>query len=61
MTYLPNTTTAWTPAIKARCADLCGDVGDPPCWDLPNLTSDCPPDIQPCAECLAYQPSQDAK
>lgn len=43
---------AWTPAVKARCAAWCGDRGDPPCWDLPNLTSDSPPDIQPCSECL---------
>lgn len=43
----------WTPEVKERCAGKCGDMGDPPCYRLPELTSDAKPeDIKPCAECL---------
>lgn len=46
----------WTQAIKDRCAGRCGDVGDPPCYRLLELTSDAPKDIKPCAECSSAQP-----
>lgn len=41
----------WTPEVKARCERKCGNVGDPACYRLPELTSDAPKDIKPCAEC----------
>ena len=47
-------TDAFTPLLRDICAGTCGDRGEPACWRLPELTSDCKPeDITPCDECLA--------
>lgn len=38
--------------LREICALRCGDYGEPACWRLPDLTSDCSPDeITPCDEC----------
>ena len=42
-------------ALRDMCAYNCGGCGEPPCWQLPDLTSDCDDSvITPCAECLAF-------
>ena len=39
--------------LRSICEGRCGDFGDPPCWRLPSLSSDCRADeMGPCAECL---------
>lgn len=43
---------AWTEPMKVLCRGRCGDVGDPPCWELPRLSSDCAT-VSPCEECTA--------
>lgn len=43
----------WTNELKARCCGRCGEVGDPPCWRLPELTSDAvAEEIHPCTACI---------
>jgi hypothetical protein len=43
----------WTDEVKARCAGRCGDMGEPPCYELPRLTSDAAGTaILPCETCL---------
>lgn len=39
--------------LREICRNSCGDVGDPPCWQLPEITSDCDDKvIRPCEQCL---------
>ena len=43
----------FTDELRERCRNSCAAVGDPPCWQLPDLTSDCDGQvIKPCTECL---------
>jgi hypothetical protein len=45
--------------LRKICAEKCADVGDPPCWKLPDMTSDCDDEIiEPCLECLKDWVSQ---
>lgn len=40
--------------LREICLDSCAECGDPPCWQLPDKTSDCDGKvIRPCDECLA--------
>lgn len=43
----------FTENLKRVCQDICADeYGEPPCWDLPNLSSDADSEvITPCEEC----------
>ncbi len=43
----------WTQPMRDRCQDECAEYGDPPCWRLHELTSDCPVPLAPCGECRA--------
>lgn len=43
----------FTPELRERCRNRCADVGDSPCWQLPEITSDVDGQvIRPCTECL---------
>lgn len=46
-------TVQMTQSEKARCADRCAGMGDPPCWQLPSKTSDWPKwqRLYVCLEC----------
>ena len=37
--------------LRDICAGRCADIGDPPCWKLPELCEPCE-EITPCAVCL---------
>ncbi len=43
--------TAWNADTREVCRGRCGDRGEPPCWELQELTSPAP-DAQPCLDCL---------
>lgn len=47
----------WTPELKRICEGRCADYGDPPCWKLPELTSDMKTKPKPCAGCLDVAPT----
>ncbi len=50
---LPETPPIFTTDLKIICAARCAGFGDPPCWQLPGLTSDCDGKvIEPCKECM---------
>lgn len=51
----------WTDELKKACEGRCGDMGDPPCYRLPDLTSDAPRDIGPCLECQGWKPIETAR
>lgn len=53
------TDTGFTPELEARCRDRCAFYGDPPCWRLPDLSSDPGPEITPCDDCLHDRPNPD--
>ena len=39
--------------LKDVCRYVCAEVGDPPCWQLPDLTSDADDQVfTPCDACL---------
>lgn len=40
-----------TPAERERCDKWCAEHGDPPCYALPQITSDSPRRIGPCPDC----------
>jgi hypothetical protein len=45
----------FTDELRQRCANACAEFGDPPCWKLPDLTSDCDgKTIRPCQDCLLH-------
>ena len=49
-----GTVEGFTDELREICRDYCAEAGDPPCWKLPDMTSDCDGKvIRPCAECLA--------
>ena len=54
-----QTLAGWTPSLRVRCADRCAFYGEPPCWRLPDLTSDCEP-ITPCDDCLHDRQNEEA-
>lgn len=42
----------FTDIVRERCRNACAEFGEPPCWQLPDLTSDCDDQtITPCSEC----------
>ena len=43
----------WTDAIRECCRENCAVYGDPPCYRLPEITSDCTEMPEPCADCVA--------
>ena len=42
----------FTPELMALCRDTCAEFGEPPCWQLPELSQPCEL-ITPCEDCLA--------
>ena len=42
----------FTKELKAICRENCAMIGDPPCWELPELSQPCE-HITPCSDCLA--------
>lgn len=50
----PDLGEGWTDEIRERCRDNCAFFGDPPCFRLPELTSDAKGQaFTPCSDCLA--------
>lgn len=57
---LPHPTLGFLPHIADRCRDRCAFYGDPPCWLIPDLSSDpLPEPFLPCADCLQGIPNPD--
>lgn len=44
--------TGFTEEIRALCRENCAQLGEPPCWELPELVQPCQK-IMPCQECLS--------
>jgi len=42
----------WTDELEEICSGFCAQSGDPPCWRLHEMTSDCRDINPPCADCL---------
>ena len=39
--------------LREICRESCAEFGDPPCWKLPDMTSDCDGKvIRPCDQCF---------
>lgn len=53
MPFARDTPVAWTDALRALCRENCALFGDPPCYRLPEITSECEIVPPPCADCLA--------
>lgn len=48
-----GTVEGFTDELREICRDYCAESGEPPCWKLPDMTSDCDGTvIRPCVECL---------
>lgn len=47
----------WTDELRDRCRDTCAFYGEPPCFELHKLSSDCREPLGPCIDCIDGKPS----
>lgn len=48
----PDNPQGFTEELKRICQGRCGDMGEPACWELPQMVEPCEL-ITPCDDCLS--------